>query len=92
MHDMLNNWLGAFCRAWERGLNFPLPEKLRKIAVKHGKIQESAAFVLTGWLAGIVIAVAGSVVHCFFSRFNRAAPKIFSETISSVKKPPDATL
>lgn len=69
MHDLLSDSLGAFCRAWEKVFNFPLPEKMRKTAGTKGKTLESAVFVLIAWLCGLLAVLAGNLFLVLFSRF-----------------------
>lgn len=69
MQDKLNSWVGALARAWSKMIRLPLPLKLEQFAIGSGGNREAAAFVLIGWLCGILITFFAWVVALCFNRF-----------------------
>ena len=68
MFELLKIWAGAMVRAWKKMIRLPLPLKLEKFAAANGGSREAAAFVLTGWLCGVIAAFAGGTAALFFNR------------------------
>lgn len=72
MYEQLLNIAAALIRAWQKLIKIRLPQKWRSFAVHRGKYWEAAGFVLTGWLCGLLIALAGGVIQMLFNRMTGA--------------------
>ena len=68
MRDFFQEWKNALLRAWEKMMQFDLPQKVRSQAAK-GRYHEVAGAVLLGWLLGIAAMLAGGIFALVFNRF-----------------------
>ena len=66
MYNFFDNVCGALARVWKKQMDIPMPEFLRE-REQCGKTWETAAFPLTGWIAGTIITLPAVFIAWLFN-------------------------